>query len=252
MEIPTLQPGCPWYELSTWALPNVKWCEASQCSWITEPANTWSNSGYIGLGITLWALSARRKDALKRWFGITQLLVGLTSFIYHASYTFVFQVFDFAGMYGFTFLLLAFNLRRLGLVSPSSQWKVYFGAVVGLTVLTPLLRYVGAPIQGTILVLILALLGTELWARARRAPATDGRWITSGFALMGVASVFSALDVSRVLCDPDNHFFQGHAAWHLLGATALYCAYRGYAPLAPLLVAGPAAPHPAEGLRGAA
>ena len=60
MEVPSLAPQCPWYELSEMAKPNVKWCEASQCSWITEPANTWSNLAFVFSGMIIWYL-ARKK-----------------------------------------------------------------------------------------------------------------------------------------------------------------------------------------------
>ena len=41
----------------------------------------------------------------------------------------------------------------------------------------------------------------------------------------------SALDVTRVWCDPENHWLQGHAAWHLLSAASLVALYRFYAGL---------------------
>ena len=60
MEIPSLAPQCPWYELSEIAKPNVKWCEATVCGWITEPANTWSNLAFIGMGIAIWIIASNK------------------------------------------------------------------------------------------------------------------------------------------------------------------------------------------------
>ena len=34
-------------------------------------------------------------------------------------------------------------------------------------------------------------------------------------------SVFSFLDLTRTLCDPTNHLFQGHALWHILSGLGL-------------------------------
>ena len=47
-------------------------------------------------------------------------------------------------------------------------------------------------------------------------------------AMLTAASVCSALDVSRVWCDPGNHWLQGHAAWHVLTAGTLFWLYRFY------------------------
>jgi hypothetical protein len=41
--------------------------------------------------------------------------------------------------------------------------------------------------------------------------------------------VCSVLDVSRVWCEPANHWLQGHAVWHVLSALALLFTARHYA-----------------------
>ncbi|MFN7135456.1 MAG: ceramidase domain-containing protein, partial [Myxococcales bacterium] len=236
MDIPKLQPGCPWYELSSFALPNVKWCEASQCSWITEPANTWSNLGYVGIGIALMLLGARSGNRLMRAFGLAELVVGVSSFVYHASYTFVLQVLDFAAMYVFCALLLIFNLRRLALLGAKQQWRVYAAAVGGLTALTLLFRFLSLPIQPIVAFCVVGMLVTEAMIFARRtAPIRYGYFFLS-LGLLITGATFSALDASRVFCDPDNHFVQGHAIWHVLTSLSLLASYRFYAPFAPLLM----------------
>ena len=87
MHIPALQPGCPWYKLSSLGLPNVKWCEATRCSWITEPANTWSNLAYIIAGIIIFMMLKPENRKTSKWFGATLIFVGFSSFVYHMSYT---------------------------------------------------------------------------------------------------------------------------------------------------------------------
>src|SRR5687767_6351837 len=114
-----LEPGCPWYEVSEIRLPNVKWCEANLCSWIVNPADTWSNLGYIAFGIWLWVQSCKSKAQAqathvreKWWLGVGMVVVGVCSFIHHAAYTFVFQILDFIGMYWFLFFVFFANLVR--------------------------------------------------------------------------------------------------------------------------------------------
>ena len=47
--------------------------------------------------------------------------------------------------------------------------------------------------------------------------------------LLAMASVCSLLDVSGTICDPANHFLQGHAIWHALSALAILHAFEYYA-----------------------
>ena len=48
---------------------------------------------------------------------------------------------------------------------------------------------------------------------------------------MAVAGSASLADVTRVWCEPANHWLQGHAVWHVLTATALYVLFLFYAQL---------------------
>ena len=66
--------------------------------------------------------------------------------------------------------------------------------------------------------------------RERGLPASDYRSYAVALLLISAAAVFSALDVTRTFCDPDNHWLQGHAIWHVLSASALwglFVFYRG-------------------------
>ena len=216
-----LAPGCPWEPLSSFWLPNVRWCEAQLCSIVVEPANTWSNLGYVFAGLALLALGRRRGDRTLRVFGAAEIVVGVASFVYHMSYTGVLQVLDFLGMYVFTNLLIALNLLRLGWLSRERFGPAYATSVVALTALTVALRFTPFPIQGLVFGAILAIVATEL---LQRAPGIDRRFFWASLATLTVAAVFSAADVTGAFCEPENHFVQGHAIWHVLGAASLVLA----------------------------
>lgn len=228
--------GCPWHELSQYGLPNVNWCEEYVCAWINEPANTWSNLAY--LFAALWVLWLRRGATDRgplRWFAPVLATMGLFSGIYHASNTHVTQILDFLGMYLFCFLLLGINGVRLGALS-LARLPLWFLAAVSLaTAGTVLAVRAGFPIQSFIGILTLALVVTEMLIRRRgaastgtTAPTASLRGFFASLGLLIIAATCSAMDVSRTLCDPQNHFLQGHAAWHVLSATALLAAYYHY------------------------
>ena len=125
-----LTPGCPWWALSELRLPNVDWCEAQRCSWIVEPANTWSNLAYLIVGLALWWIARGSSSRQLRFFGPAALIVGFSSGIYHASYTFVLQILDFFAMYVFCYLLITLNLRRLGVLGGGQLAALAFWLLV--------------------------------------------------------------------------------------------------------------------------
>jgi hypothetical protein len=221
-----LPPGCPW---SGWTPPNVDWCEEELCSWVVNPADTWSNLAYLAFGLAM-ALRARGRgsDALSL-FAPASVIVGAFSFAYHASYTYFLQFFDFVGMFLFCFVILTANALRLGWIRREQRIVFLVGGVVLFSALVPPLGETSIPIQSLVGVLIAAILWQE-W-RASRSPAAaaaDYRPFIAGLALLAVAAAFSLADLTRSFCDPGNHWLQGHAFWHLLTAASLYAMFRFY------------------------
>ena len=121
---PPLPEGCPW---SGWTPPNLKWCEENLCGWITTPANTWSNLAYLFVGILIIRECRGKPGDLRRMFGPITLFLGAASFLYHASYTWFFQFFDFVGMFLVIILMITLNLRRLDWIHPGNQNRVFWG-----------------------------------------------------------------------------------------------------------------------------
>lgn len=228
-----LPDGCPW---SGFTPPNVNWCEEELCGYIVNPADTWSNLAYVAFGIAMWVQARQQPgDATLRLFGPASIIVGACSFAYHASYTYLLQIFDFLAMFLFCFLLVAANARRLGWISARQTWQAVVAGTVLSTAAVPLVSETSIPIQSMVAALILVILGQESWlARAASAERRSGqrpdyRFFAAGLALLLAAAVASAADVTRTFCNPTNHFVQGHSIWHVLSAASLYAMFRFYA-----------------------
>ena len=219
MTVPPLPEGCPWSE---WTRPNIDWCEENLCAWVVNPADTWSNLPLIVFGgWMIWSLRGHPNSFL-RWFGPVAIVTGLFSGIFHASYTFFFQFFDFAAMFLFAFLPLILNFQRLGMMKRGHAGRWYLGGVVVFCALVPVGFAVGFPIQLLVAFLVFAIVGQEVVIRVRGLPA-GALWIfVSACGLLAASATFSALDLSRVFCDPTDHIIQGHAIWHVLTATSLW------------------------------
>ncbi|HEY3451264.1 MAG TPA: ceramidase domain-containing protein [Myxococcales bacterium] len=224
-----LQPGCPWVGLREWSgLPNVKWCEETLCAWAAEPANTWSNLGYLlaAAALLFWTRRLGSK-ALRQLFPLGGFAAGATSLGYHASISFATQVLDFFGMYVYFLLLVGLNAVRLRRLAVAALLRWFWPAVVGFTALTVAVAKADLPVQGIVVGLLAAVLGTEALA-SRAEKGVSHRWWWTALALIAAAAACSFADVSRLWCDPANHVVQGHALWHVLGAAALFASFFHY------------------------
>lgn len=228
-----LAPGCPWEFLTTPYPPNVKWCEESLFSWIAEPALTWSNLAFFAVGLFMIYMSRKEKrSGLLFWFGPAALLVGTGSGIYHASINFWTQLLDFFVMYVFCFLIILASLRRLHLRFFKIHPLWILVASFGLTGITVILDQLRLPFQATIAILITAVTFFEIWVAyldhetffpKARSPYFMGALFSF---ILGISA--SGLDVSRIWCDPHNHWLQGHAIWHLFSSVGLVFAFFHY------------------------
>ena len=217
---------CPWHEAAVvLGAPNIKWCEATLCGWISEPANTWSNLPYLVLGIVIVWQNRRAPHYELRWMGPAMLLMGGFSLVYHASNNYLTQVFDFLGMYLLVFWMLVINLHRLGWFARERQKAVYVALCVAGTLLVHLMYLAELKFQLIIAAASLAIMISEVMTwRYQRVP--PGNFL-AGLVVLCVAQAASLADLTRVYCEPGS-WLQGHAVWHVLSAVALYFACRHY------------------------
>ena len=225
--IPSIaDPSSPWYALSEWRKPNLKWCEGQNNSWIIEPANTWSNLAYVIAAIFIARHSKKFKSKAIKSYGWVMLVMGLCSGIYHASYTFVLQVLDFFGMYLMTYLMILVQLKRLGWAKSAMNPRIFCSLILGTTAFTIWCDfYTDFHIQKIILVHTIFILASEVLIRFKSSVKYSMKHFYWGALFMGIAVTFSGLDASRVMCDPDNHLIQGHALWHVFSAVGLTLLY---------------------------
>ena len=106
---------------------------------------------------------------------MASIVVGVLSFMFHASYTAVFQFGDFFGMYVFGVIPLTFNMRRLGYLPAKWQITVASATVVvlcGFTVLGMLFKFY---YQFLVALVILIDLALESWLYFRHRHDAPGK-----------------------------------------------------------------------------
>lgn len=215
-------------------------CEAARSGWIKQPANTWSNLGFVAAGLTIaWSLrrggpragAMGRHPSLAPAFAVLVVLLGPASMAMHATQSDLGGQIDMASMYLVASFIAGYALMRLtdhgpGLLAVSFVGFVIACELVGLwTREIPVVMYAGNVAFG---VLLVAGLAGEVQL-VRRGLVTDRRWAVGAVASLAVAFlVWNVTASGTSLCSPHS-LLQGHAVWHLLCAASAYCMYRYYA-----------------------
>jgi hypothetical protein len=220
----------------------VCYCEATAGPAVAQPSNTFSNFGFVlvGLGM-LWWMGWEKATSRSVWnnsmtrvdgffpvlFGNIAVFLGPGSMLFHASMKQWGGFLDSFSMYLFMSFIAVYNLHRLVRMSAPWLFLPVFAAVNTLAVILAL----GVPEAATY---IFAGIGV-LALFSQIAVATWGRHIqtdTWGKVSFGVGTglfvtAFVIWILSRTgapLCSPDAAI-QGHAIWHLLCALVVLCVF---------------------------
>jgi hypothetical protein len=225
-----------------WLGPDVgrgdRFCEAARDAIVLQPANTFSNVGFViaGLAIARRAGAPRTTIAanprLAAAYGVVVVLLGPASAAMHATQSALGGHLDLLSMYLVAAFASSYALTRV-LARGTGFFAGVFLAVVAVCELVeripghlPVVDIAANLAFG--LFLLLALAGEAvLWRRG-----TGRRQLGWGLASAGsLALAFAIWNTAKdgsPLCHPHS-LLQGHAAWHLLCALSAYALYRLYA-----------------------
>ena len=219
---------------------HIAFCEARLDAWIAEPANAWSSFAYVAVGAYL-AMRARRTGQSLGWLASsTSVLLGVGSFAFHATGAFAGQFADESSMFLMSAMMLTLALRRVFGWSTGTSLLAF--VTLAASAILVLARTHGAGIW-IFAAHILSVVVLEVWlGRTADARGERGNYALMRWTILFFAFAFGvwAVDLLRVACDPKNHVFGGHAAWHVLSAIALIAYHRFQASLA----IAPRAPSP--------
>ncbi len=212
---------CPWSRLSP---ATFSFWEERLCAWVSEPANTWSNLAYILVGIFLLAKNNKIRWSPVKFFAWISILVGITSGLYHASCSFLFQCTDLASMFLVVSLMLTLNLRRLGLLKPREVYFFFWGNFTCAMAILLNFHMAGRIVFIALLALAIGIEGYLYMTRGEYAIKP----LIIAIAIFGVSFIIWQLDLKGLLARPDNHVFQGHALWHVVNSFSFIYLYRFY------------------------
>lgn len=224
-------PGCPWHSITeSQGAPNIKWCEETLCQWISEPANTWSNLGYLIVALIISYISFKHNHNAKlKQFGPIIFFMGAMSFFYHQSNFYGSQILDFVGMFFFVGWAIGMNFIRLNWMKENFLIAFNITFSVTMTLVMHVMYLTNIKFQMLVLIAGIVILITEVLSQ--RKYRTETKWFSISILILIVAFGFSLSDGQRLWCTPENHgwFSQGHALWHWTAAIAMFTIYKHYA-----------------------
>jgi hypothetical protein len=217
---------------------------------VVQPSNTWSNLGFLLVGVTCISIAIRdhkynerhqvsnllaKTPAFSFMIGISAVILFIGSFMYHASLTWFFQKLDQNGMYFIMISLFAYNIYKIKPIitingeEKSSHPYIIAGALAMMVLFFTLIWRINILyLWPTLIILFFAtnIVNNRMF-RDYRKPYT--KYLRAAVLCMLSASFIWILDITDVICIPTS-IFQGHALWHILTASCImiiYLYYRG-------------------------
>lgn len=212
--------SCPW---SSYIPATVSFCESQICSIIVKPAEAWSNIAYIILGIYITHRCIREKNQHLLILGIIGILLGIGSGIFHATGTFFGEFLDVSGMFMYVIMGLVIASRRLFNIKFSLMIPLFVTIQVLCMTLLWFIKPIGITIFSILFTLVLIF---EIILYKRDRKRIDYRYYFLFIGSFGVAWAIWWLDILKIWCNPDNHYFNGHAFWHIVTACSFYFNYQ--------------------------
>jgi hypothetical protein len=228
-----------------WLGPDVgrgdNFCEAARSGWVKQPANSFSNLGFVVAGLLIGWHAGRpdrlgdvlpRNPGLAATYACVVVLLGPASAAMHATQAEAGGQFDLLSMYLVASFAAAYALMRWVrqgrlLFAQLFSLFVAFCELVGLyDGRVPVVDQAGN-VAFAALLLTAVVLEVRLWRRREGGVHTDLRW--GAGALGAILVAFAIWNVTKsVWCDPHS-LVQGHAIWHVLDAASAYLLFRLWA-----------------------
>jgi hypothetical protein len=198
---------------------------------IREPQNTVSNLAYVVVGLAI--LIAGRRPAASA-LGLAGIFLGIGSGIYHATLLPEWRMVDILGVYAVLYCLLLLGVTAAWPIQWPRVWdwtaaSLIWGAAIYTGVHRNDLRWFGFKVFDSTYVFVVAVAAGGLLAALTYQKAVNRRRY---FMALGGMTGCAAISFAGGIGDRFGGFWatpefpiQGHAVWHIFGATAMLAAY---------------------------
>lgn len=206
-------------------MPDECFCEAIRYGeWIRQPANTWSNIGFLIVTVLIiWVLyrnNTKRNNLLISYHSYSWLfafgcfLTGVGSFYYHASFTLLGQWFDVMGMYFSITFFTVYNIDRLYKLKPLRFFLLYLIINILLCFFLTSFPETRRYLFGSF---VLLFLGSAFYAQNKLKTIISNKYLFWSMLCFGLGFGLWILDIKKIVCAPYS-LWQLHSVWHILTA----------------------------------
>lgn len=211
------------------------YCETLRPGKIKQPANTWSDLGFIITGLIILAIAGRENGRSTRsekpnpmntgrypsvLFGLVVFFMGPGSMMFHASMKAWGGFIDSTSMFLLLAFLIGYDLQQITRLPAWLCWLIGIGILALFMVLTLfMLEY--ATVLFLIMVLVTLCVEVPLWLGFFSVKRDVLPLSLFGGTFLIALLIWFLSKTGKPLCFPDSILFQGHAYWHLLNAVAL-------------------------------
>ncbi|GAB3196253.1 hypothetical protein GCM10027062_05080 [Nocardioides hungaricus] len=210
----------------------ANFCEAARAGWVRQPANAFSNLGFVVAGLVVaWHAGRTTLGGLATPYACLVVLLGPASAAMHATQSELGGHLDLLSMYLVASFAAAYAAMRWLRRDRLFFWQLFSLMVAACQLVgllgddVPVVQQAGN-VAFAALLLAAVVVEVRLWRRGDPT-RTDLRWGAGALGTILVA--FVIWNATRTLwCDPRS-LLQGHAAWHLLDAVAAYLLFRLWA-----------------------
>jgi hypothetical protein len=230
-----------WMGVAKWGSGAGEFCEAFRPGLIKQPANTWSNLGFIFGGLLMASQLSRGVFSASKnsftdgifygtFFSCIAVFLGPGSMAMHASGTDIGGFFDMLSMYLVASFALSYSMQRY-----FSWGHLQFFISFTLILITCLwadkqpfhigFGFFGETVFAFYITLTIIFEGLNTYVRKMHHKIIWG--FVALAAILAALGIWSVSGTDGPLCDP-NSLLQGHAAWHLLDAVSVYGLFRLY------------------------
>lgn len=201
--------------------PTIEYCEKPIGNFIKRPYYAVSNLAFLISGVFI--LYKGKMNKLAKLFGFTAITIGFLSFLYDASYLYISQLFDLAGMLLFVNILLYLNIKTLRKTFGNLPVYQILAFIVSMAAIIVFRGFTGNIIFGTY---VLAVIASEYLLFKNKSHRKYKYWMLA-FGLFVLGFAIWLLDASKTVCFSFG-LLNGRAVFHYLNAISIYYLYVFY------------------------
>lgn len=199
-------------------LPDQCFCEKLHLDQIVQPVNSLTNIFFLFVGI--WILfQLKTWDLFSVIYSYISIFLGIGSFFYHATMTFLGMWFDVFFMYAYILFLILFLFYKANVLNKIQSIYIYIFllTISGIFLLE-------SPVYRRFLFGFYVILIIIVFFQIKKIKIIKPKYFYISLILFIISYTIWILDFYLIFCNKDS-LIQGHGIWHTINSIVMYTLY---------------------------